>query len=225
MRNRFVEILTCLLFLLTSCSNAGDKSPTQAISTETNTTQKDSFEKTEIICDSIYMDEKYKIVVSNFSNETSYDPSDFNAIFRFYGMKNGEYQELYKDSIQRHFNEIKFKDFNNDHVKDILIENISDARSNLTYYLYLVDTLHNRLEKIKRFETIKNPNYLPKYSLIDNMVMSGRNWTSFYKINADSIKDFEFVIYDGENENGKVTYEKDCNIALNKILSTEKNNR
>lgn len=63
---------------------------------------------------------------------------------------------------------------------------------------------------------IPNPNYLPQYDLIDNQVLSGRNWTSFYKIIGDSIKDFDIVIYDDEKDNSsyKVEYQK----AINKIL-------
>jgi len=121
--------------------------------------------------------------------------------------------------------EVKFEDFNKDKVKDILVQNISDVRSNWTYYLYFVDTANDKLKKIKGFEEIKNPNYIREYDLIDNYVMSGRNWTSFYKIQGDSIKDFNIVIYDGENENGRVTYNKDYKKAIATILGKEKNKR
>jgi hypothetical protein len=56
------------------------------------------------------------------------------------------------------------------------------------------------------------------------MVYSGRNWTSFYKIQGNSVKDFNIIIYDGENSKGLATYDKDYKKALNKILSIEKNN-
>ena len=49
--------------------------------------------------------------------------------------------------------------------------------------------------------------------------MSGRNWTSFYKIVGDNIKDYEIVIYDGEDENGKVTYDEDYKKAIKTILT------
>ena len=55
------------------------------------------------------------------------------------------------------------------------------------------------------------------------MVMSGRNWTSFHKIIGDTIKDFNIVIYDGEDENGIDTYDADYKKAIKKILTKEKN--
>jgi hypothetical protein len=224
MKISFIEILISF-FLLTSCNNFEQKKTFQTTNPiPTYTVNRKLSETKEIICDSILKNKRYKITVSKFSEETNYDSNVFNAIFRFYEMKNGKYQELYQDSIQNHFIEIKFEDFNNDKVKDILVENISDVRSNLTYYLYLVDTVENRLKKIKGFEEIKNPHYISRYNLIDNMVYSGRNWTSFYKIQGDSVKDFNIIIYDGENSKGLATYDKDYKKALNKILSIEKNN-
>lgn len=228
MKNRFILIFVFLYFL-TCCNSSGQKKSTQVFVT-TKAVQNNSiklevedFVPTEIICDSIYKNKKYKIVVSNFSNETSYDAGVYNSIFKFYKLENGNYQELYRDSIQRHFDEILFQDFNNDKVKDILIENISDVRSNLTYYLYLVDTTTDKLKKIKNFETIKNPNYLPKYDLIDNMVMSGRDWTAFYKIKNDSIISFEndekYIVHWGEDENGNPKDpDKDYKTKLLKVL-------
>jgi hypothetical protein len=87
----------------------------------------------------------------------------------------------------------------------------------------LVDTAHDGLKKIKGFEEIKNPNYLPQYNLIDNYVISGKLWTSFYKIKGDSIKDFDVVVYDDQTDNGD--YERDYKKALKLILAKEKNNR
>lgn len=224
-----IIILTLVFcYIMTSCNSTGDKKSIRvfdtikAVEIDQTKFKSEEFVPTEIICDSLYKNKKYKITVLNFSKLESYDERVYNSIFKFYEMKNGKYEELYKDSIQRHFNEVLFEDFNNDKVKDILIENISDVRSNVTYYLYLVDTTTDKLKKIKNFEIIKNPHYLPKHNLIDNMVMSGRNWTSFYKIQGDSIKDFDIIIYDGEDENGKYTYDKDYDNAINKI--TKKKN-
>ncbi len=107
----------------------------------------------------------------------------------------------------------------------ILIQNISDVRSNWTFNLYLVDTINDKLTKVKGFEEIKNPKFLSKYNLIDNYVMSGRNWTSFYKIENNKIKEYDIVIYDGEDKNGKVTYDNDYKKAIKTILTNEKNNR
>ena len=71
---------------------------------------------------------------------------------------NGQYVPIFSDSIFNTVQEVGFTDFNNDGIKDILVQNISDVRSNWTYYLYLVDTAQNKLKKIKGFEEIKNLN-------------------------------------------------------------------
>ena len=87
----------------------------------------------------------------------------------------------------------------------------------------LVDTTQNKLKKIKGFEEIKNPNYLPQYNLIDNYVMSGQIWTSFYKILGDSVKDFDIVIHDDQIDNGH--YVREYKKAINSIMIKNKNNR
>ena len=178
-------------------------------------------ERLEIICDSIYSHKDYKVTLTTIDS-TNQDETKANAIFILYKLTDGKYKKLFSDSIFRHFENIRFADFNNDNVKDILVENISDVRSNMTYYLYLVDTTHDKLKKINGFEEIKNPNFLPKYNLIDCYVMSGEDWTNFYKIKGDSIKDFDIVIYDDHTENG--TYERAYKKAIKTILTREKNN-
>ena len=105
----------------------------------------------------------------------------------------------------------------------MLFKNISDLRSNWTYNLYLVDLKKDKLKKIKGFNEIKNPHYLPKYNIIDNEVMSGRIWTSFYQIKGDTIKNFRYEIYRGEDENRNPdTYEEDYKHTLNQILKNKK---
>src|SRR5690606_14133857 len=113
---------------------------------------------------------------------------------------NGE--NIFVDSIFSIVAEVKFIDFNNDGIRYILIQNDSDVRSNWTYNLYLVDTLNNSIKKVKGFNQIKNPNFIAKYNLIDNEVMSGSNWTSFYQIQNDSILVFGYVIYPRIDEHG-----------------------
>ena len=176
----------------------------------------------EIVCDSLYPNNHYKISIKG--NYDFLDKNDCNSEFILYQLDKNKYVEIYKDSIFiQYVNDIKFEDFNNDNVKDILIHNISDVRSNWTYNLYLVDLKNNKLKKIKGFNEIKNPRFLSKYNIIDNEVMSGSNWTSFYKIEGDSIKDFGYVIYQGEDEEGNLyNYEEDYNNTLKKIIKNKK---
>jgi len=91
--------------------------------------------------------------------------------------------------------------------------------------LYIVDIINDRLLKIKGFEEIKNPNYLFKYDLVDNYVNSGKNWTSFYKIQGDTIKNFDIVIYDGQTDFEDEKYIQDHKKAIKTILRNEKTNR
>jgi hypothetical protein len=184
--------------------------------------EKENFENTEIICDTVYKNKGYKLTLSVFDT-TNDDETIPNTLFTLSKLTDGHYLPIYSDSIFNKFQEIHFADFNNDKVKDILVESISDVRSNSTYYLYLVDTTNDKLKKIKGFEEIKNPRYLPQYDLIDNYVMSGKIWTSFYKINGDSIKDLDIVIYDDQTDNGN--YERDYKKTIHSIMIKEKNNR
>lgn len=175
----------------------------------------------EIECDSLYPNKKY--IISINGNFEKVDENDLNSEFIFYQLKNNRKVEIYRDSVFIRFGGVEFKDFNNDNIKDILIQNESDVRSNLTYNLYLIDLGKDKLKKIKGFNEIKNPRFLSKYNLIDNYVMSGREWTSFYQIEGDSVKDFGYVIYQGEDENGNpYNYEDVYKRTLNKILKSKK---
>jgi hypothetical protein len=175
----------------------------------------------ETLCDSIYGDKGYKIVQQYFQRERGIDGIDTifdnNMIFQLFS--NSEI--IYQDTLFSFVGIIDFRDFNGDNLKDILIQNISDVRSNWTYYLLIVDTLQNKVKKITGFEEIKNPNYLPQYNLIDNYVMSGTNWTSFYEIQNDTIRDFNIVIYDDLRDTS-TAYEDNYEKAIKKILKQKK---
>jgi hypothetical protein len=178
----------------------------------------------EIICDTIYKNKGYKIsltILKSLDNDDSF----VNSLFTLSKKINEKYLTFYSDSIFTTLGEIRFEDFNNDNIKDILIQNISDVRSNWTYNLYLIDTSKNIVRKVKGFNEIKNPRYLPKYDLIDNEVMSGRDWTAFYKIIKDSIQSFEeeqYIVYWGQDENGEPKnphkiYKQNLKKVLNRI--------
>lgn len=227
MTTKLILILT-LFVVVTSCDNVRQNDQTYQPDSDTTkqngltNNSSDNFEIIEINCDSIYNYKGINIKLVPLDRETNNEP-EFKFLFLVMKQQNGQQSEIFRDTIESTVQEVKFADFNNDNVKDILIQNISDIRSNWTYHLYIVDKNVNSIRKIKGFEEIKNPNYLPKYDLVDNMVMSGRNWTSFYKIVGDTIKDFNIVIYDGEDENGKYTYDADYKKAIKKILMNEKN--
>ena len=220
--------LILLLLALTSCDNSGLNSysfPNDSVKVsqqKVSLAGNETFRKIEIGCDTIYKGKGYKLILV-LIDSTNEDETIPNSLFTLSKLVNEKYVTIFSDSVFNKVQEVLFADYNNDGVKDILVQNISDARSNWTYYLYLVDTIENRLKKIRHFNEIKNPNFLSEYNLIDNYVMSGQNWTSFYKINEDSVKDYGIVIYDNQTDDGK--YERDYRKAINRILMTEKNNR
>lgn len=174
----------------------------------------------EINCDTIYKNKDISLKFVPIITEN--DDVRLND-YLFYVLKtvNGKTNEIYRDTIQTTILEVLFTDFTGDAIPDILIQNQSDVRSNFTYNLFVVNDAVTSVKKIKGFQEIKNPNYLPQYNLIDNMVMSGRNYTSFYKIVNDSVKDYNKVIYDGENDDGTYTYDNDYKKAIQEILKLE----
>lgn len=206
-----ITVFIVLIFMVSCSKNRAEKN------------QLEENSKDEIIlCDSIYKDKKYQIMLKRFSGEKGFSKG-INTVFVFGKKENGQFKELMKDSIQSDFGSFEFEDFNGDGIKDVLIENISDVRSNLTYYLYLVDLENDKLTKVKNFNEIKNPHYLPEYNLIDNEVMSGRNWTSFYQIQNDTVFDFGYVIYQGIDEDGNtIDFEKEYQETLSKVLKNKK---
>lgn len=173
----------------------------------------------EVKCDSIYKNKGIVIRLETFNDKDENDFGKNNSVLVI--EKNDENRKLVllKDSIFSAAQKIEFADFNNDKIKDILVQNSSDVRSNWTYYLYLYDSKNNSFKKVEGFEEIKVPKFNAKYNLVENYVMSGRNWTSFYRIKNTKIQDLGIVIYDGENEKGINTYEKDYQAAIKKITS------
>jgi hypothetical protein len=218
------SIFAILLIALSNCTNSSQHAvavtPDTLKTTEATTlsTEKEAVRRNEVLCDTVYSNKGYKLTLSLFDSSIS-DYVTSNTLFTLSKLINGKYIPLYTDSILCQIQAIKFADYNNDHVKDILVQNTSDVRSNLTYNLYLVDTVHDKLRKIKGFQEIKNPNYLPEYDLIDNYVMSGEIWTSFYKIQNGSIKDFGITIHDNQKDD---SYERDYKKAIRSILAKEK---
>lgn len=117
---------------------------------------------------------------------------------------------IFQDSVYSKVGKMELRDFNGDGIKDILIQNISDVRSNCTYFLYLYDGKNKNFTKIKDFETIKNPEYNTEYRLIESYTVSGRDYIQFYKILGNTVKDLGETVYDdhSDNENKDDRYQK-----------------
>src|SRR6476660_10441528 len=82
--------------------------------------EKEDFENTEIVCDTVYKNKGYKLTLSVFGT-TGEDETIPNTLFTLSKLTNGHYLPIYSDSIFNKFQEIHFEDFNNDKVKDILV--------------------------------------------------------------------------------------------------------
>lgn len=219
--------LSALVLLLGCESNMEEKypwHPTSEARIQDSLSEKETCKSDNLVieCDSLYG--KHITLHLDFLNSSKHDLQN-EYVFYLIEKKEGKAIEIFRDTIECTVPVIEFVDYNSDKVKDILIQNDSDVRSNWTYNLFLFNKDISSLQKIKGFNEIKNPNYLPQYGLIDNMVMSGRNWTTFYKIDGDTIKDFGIIIYDGEDENGVNSYVEDYMKAIKNILKRERNSR
>ncbi len=220
--NKLSIVLMTLLSFLMACSSKKTNEPIRkkdSLERITDGEVQSNSERTIINCDSIYPGKKYELSLIRFDSINTHATAP-NTLFSLSAVINGKPSIIISDSIFCRVPDVRFEDFNGDKVKDILLQNFSDVRSNWTYHLYLVDTSQNRLVKIKGFEEIKNPNYLSEYDLIDNMVVSGTLWSGFYKINKDTVIDLNYEIYDHQDETG--TYEAEYNRALQRILKKQK---
>ncbi len=97
--------------------------------------------------------------LKTFDDEKDGYDREKNAILVIEQNLNNSRTDILKDSIFSAVQKIEFADFNNDKIKDILVQNSSDVRSNWTYYLYLYNPKTNRFKRVKGFEEIKNPKY------------------------------------------------------------------
>jgi hypothetical protein len=152
----------------------------------------------KIKCDSIYKGKGIQIKLETFDDEKDGYYGEKNSILMIEQNLKNRKSVIIKDSIFSSVQEIKFAHFNNDNIKDVLVQNISDVRSNWTYYLYLYNPKTNSFKRVKGFEEIKNPKYNSKENIIESYVVSGQNWIGFYKIKNNIAVDLKIEIDNGE---------------------------
>ncbi|WP_343694942.1 hypothetical protein [Flavobacterium sp.] len=174
-----------------------------------------------IKCDSIYKDKGITIKLINFETEKDGYDGEKNSILIISQKLNGKNSVLVKDSIFSLVQEIRFIDYNNDNFKDILIQNISDVRSNWTYNLYLYNPKANNFKRVIDFDEIKNPRYNSKYNIIESYISSGEDWLLFYGLKKNRIFDYNVKIKDDHGKNFDKEYKK----ALKKLISIQKSVR
>lgn len=174
-----------------------------------------------IKCDSIYKDKRITIKLINFETEKDGYDGKKNSILIISQKLKGKNSVLVKDSIFSLVQEIRFIDYNNDNFKDILIQNISDVRSNWTYNLYLYNPKANNFKRVIDFDEIKNPRYNSKYNIIESYISSGEDWLLFYGLKKNRIFDYNVKIKDDHGKNFDKEYKK----AIKKIISIQKSVR
>ena len=197
------KLITILLLLQVTISCVGQKNESHE---EVNVSI--------IKCDSIYQNKKISIKLINFDDERDGYLSDKNSILEIQTEENSKTKIILRDSIFSKVQKIKFADFNNDKIKDILVQNSSDVRSNWTFNLYLYDSKENNFIKVDGFEEIKNPLFNSKYNIVESHVNSGTNWIGFYKIIKHKVHNYEIVIDDRGDEKSESEYKK----AIDKII-------
>ncbi len=161
----------------------------------------------QIKTDSIYPKEKILISLNGVKDFKDEAPGYLLTVYK-------NTKIILKDQVYSKVGEIRFEDFNGDGIKDLLIQNISDVRSNWTYYLYIFDNRNKTFKKVLDFESVKNPEYNPKYGWIESYVVSGTNYLSFYKIIGNKVKDLNYTIHDTESVNFEQEYKK----AVKKLI-------
>lgn len=168
--------------------------------------------------DSAYKKKGISITLENSTNEKESSFEDKNCILIIRQKTKNKNTVLLKDTIYSSVQEIDFKDFNNDKINDLLVQNISDVRSNWTYTLYLYNPKTNSFKKVTGFEEIKNPIFNSKYNIIESHVNSGQNWAAFYKIKNNKVFSYNIEIIDDGSDKAAKEYAK----AIKKIIKTDK---
>jgi len=132
------------------------------------------YQPIEINCDSLYNGEN--ITVQLWTPKSNYEYSRPNSEFVF--IRNGE--AIFRDSVFSFAQKIEFEDYNLDGVKDVLIQEYSDARSNWTYNLYLINNDSFMPEHVVEFSEIKNPNLNSTGDTIKSYIMSAELYSTEY---------------------------------------------
>ena len=132
-----------------------------------------------------FTDKDYVITIKNCPLADANVRSGNNATIT---LRKGK-QVLLKDSLYIRFQNdfLTFKDFNGDGIKDVLIFSETGGRGgNAFYYLYLIDAKNKKINRVKGFENVVNPEYDKKLKVIVAYGLSGTNNYSIYKISKNN---------------------------------------
>lgn len=204
MKHLSTILIILLLILSFSCGQTSDKAIFQEQTLVTGDT-------VTIDCDSIFREAGYFVRLVSFD---SLPDKEHNAILTFGRKTKGRLEQIYLDTLYSKVGQIEFADYNKDNIKDLLVQNISDVRSNWTYNLFLTDFQGRTLKKVKGFQEIKNPRLNKDLGIIESHVNSGINYIEFYKlVSNDSVYKYNILVYDSLDEKSEKNYKQ----ALEKI--------
>jgi len=176
------------LFFLFSCTGRNSSNQKDTLNNKkTEIAARAKIEKAASIFDTTWFpfsDSSYRLNVHIFNTSTS-SQDEINSVITYNYVRNGKTKQIFRDSFFCTDYYIERQDFNNDHVKDILVANYpGGARANPTYHLFLVDKTRHKLTYVKGFEKVLNPGFDTVYNIISSLRLSGKNYYSFYRINA-----------------------------------------
>jgi hypothetical protein len=156
---------TLTIWTLVSVSSCGQRDGTSYIQDQ----QGLHADTLMINCDSVFSEPGYYI---QFITLDSLVNNQTNSILVFGQRNKGGQEQIYIDTLYSKVGQVKFLDFNQDNIKDVLVQNESDARSNWTYNLFLTDLESRTLMMVKGFDQIKNPNVNADFEIIESHVSS-----------------------------------------------------
>ncbi|MBI3218015.1 MAG: hypothetical protein HYZ44_00735 [Bacteroidetes bacterium] len=204
MKNLSKTLIFSLVVLLFACGQVSDKG---------NFQQQKSLKVDTLMIDGDSIFNETGFIITFISFDSLLD-EEHNSFLCFGKRSKDGLEKNYRDTLYSKIGKIEFADYNNDKIKDILVQNISDARSNWTYNLYLTDLKNSTLKKVKGFEEIKNPTLDQDLGIIESRVNSGTNYIKFYRLlNNDSIYTYDILVYDSMDDASEKRYKQ----ALEKV--------
>jgi hypothetical protein len=114
-----------------------------------------------------------------------YDEEKKNSIISFNQINGNTVHQIFRDSFYCMDQLVDTQDFNNDHVKDVLIFHYSGGRANPTYHLFLKDTVNKKLTYVKGFEELPNPDLDSVNNIIVSTALAGSDLiVKLFRINV-----------------------------------------
>jgi hypothetical protein len=135
-----------------------------------------------------FQDKSYVLAIQYAVDEKETAEEDVNALVYFGKIGSKMDQVFWKQKIYAKLinDNVSYEDYNNDRIKDIVIFSETGARGgNAFYYLFLIDPKNKKINRVKNFENIVNPEYNRKYHVVVSYGLSGTNNYSIYKISKD----------------------------------------